>query len=578
MAHYYIGLGNTFHDTSLAILNENGKILFAESTERRMQFKRGFNIPPDHIGISSILKEYCESGATFTVADSWSTDYKKLLERLDRFGFFSSSTLSDPNLDIPSKFVFSKASIYNILGLQYNFLKSTGSGIQLAINESFGVQEITYKSYEHHLAHAAFACYSSSFDKADCFVTDGFGESGALSFFSYENDRISLKNIQKGRESLGFLYELITVLCGFDWFKGEEWKVMGLAPYGKVIEEAETLFNELCKFDNGNLKYPEVSIITEILKKLEKLKRPKDGDPWDASNIAASGQAFFSKRMDQIINYFSTDNDHLVLGGGCALNSSYNGTILDRLPYKNLHVPSAPGDDGNAIGSAMLALKEERPHVIIGKKKPFLSPYLGSTLSNEALKRLYKLGGIKNIRHIPLTIHKETAALLAEGKLVGWCQGRAEFGPRALGNRSILADPRSVNMKDKINAKIKFREEFRPFAPSILHEYAEDYFENYQETPYMERTLKFKKEKWDVVPAVVHANKTGRLQTVKKEYNRSYYQLIKEFYKLTGVPLVLNTSFNIMGKPMAHSVEDAIGLFYTTGLDVLVINDYLIEK
>ena len=577
MPHYYIGLGNTFHDTSLAILNENGEILFAESTERRMQFKRGFNIPPDHIGISSILKEYCEPNATFTIADSWSSDYKKLLERLDRFGFFSPSTLSDPNLDIPSKFIFSKASIYSILGIQHNFLKSTGKGIQLAINELFGVQEVTYKSYEHHLTHAAYACYSSPFTKADCFVTDGFGESGALSFFSYENDKITLQKIQKGNESLGFLYELITILCGFDWFKGEEWKVMGLAPYGKAIEEVEALLNDLCEFDNGNLKYPNVSTIAEIVKKLYKFKRPKGGDPWEASHIAASGQAFFSKRMDQIINHFSTDNDNLVLGGGCALNSSYNGTILDKLPYKKLHVPSAPGDDGNAIGSAMLALKEERPHITIGKK-PFVSPYLGSTLSNKTLKRLYKLGGIKNIKHIPLTIHKETAALLAEGKLVGWCQGRAEFGPRALGNRSILADPRPANMKDKINSNIKFREEFRPFAPSILHEHADNYFEHYQETPYMERTLKFKKEKWDVVPAVVHANKTGRLQTVKKEYNKSYYQLIKEFYKLTGVPIVLNTSFNIMGKPMAHSVEDAIGLFYTTGLDVLVINDYLIEK
>jgi carbamoyltransferase len=182
------------------------------------------------------------------------------------------------------------------------------------------------------------------------------------------------------------------------------------------------------------------------------------------------------------------------------------------------------------------------------------------------------------VRHLPGTIHQETARLLAEGQLVGWVQGRAEFGPRALGNRSILADPRPPDMKDRINLRVKFREEFRPFAPSILDEFGDEYFESYQVSPYMERTLTFKESAREKVPAIVHVNRTGRLQSVRREWNEAYYELIYAFYQLTGVPMLLNTSFNVMGKPIMHSVEDAIGLFYTTGLDALAIEDYLIEK
>jgi carbamoyltransferase len=172
----------------------------------------------------------------------------------------------------------------------------------------------------------------------------------------------------------------------------------------------------------------------------------------------------------------------------------------------------------------------------------------------------------------------EAARLLSEGKLIGWMQGRAEFGPRALGNRSILADPRRKDMKEKINGSVKFREEFRPFAPSILDEFGDQYFENYEFTPYMERTLRFRPEMRDRVPAVVHVDGTGRLQTVRKDWNKRFHDLLTEFNKLTGVPVLLNTSFNVMGKPIVHSVEDAVSVFLTTGLDALVIGDFLIAK
>jgi carbamoyltransferase len=195
-----------------------------------------------------------------------------------------------------------------------------------------------------------------------------------------------------------------------------------------------------------------------------------------------------------------------------------------------------------------------------------------------ALEHLVRFSRLPGLRHLPGTVHEAAAELLAAGKLLGWVQGRAEFGPRALGNRSILADPRPAEMKDRINALVKFREEFRPFAPSILDEHGPEWFEDYQVSPYMERTLRFTAAARARVPAIVHVNATGRLQSVRREWNERYHDLIAAFHRRTGVPMLLNTSFNIMGKPIIHSLEDALGLFHTTGLDALVVGDYLIEK
>jgi carbamoyltransferase len=266
----------------------------------------------------------------------------------------------------------------------------------------------------------------------------------------------------------------------------------------------------------------------------------------------------------------------LVLSGGCALNSSWNGQILDRTRFERLHVFSAPGDDGNAVGAAFLAYDRDNPGTI--PRAEFSTPYLGSSMSQQVLKNLLEFDRSGKVGHYPETIHEVAAKAISDGKIVGWVQGRAELGPRALGNRSILADPRLSDIKDRINSRVKFREEFRPFAPAILHTHGSEYFENYQLSPYMERTLRFRDSVIDKVPGVVHVNGTGRLQTVRREWNPRFYDLIEAFRQLTGVPLVLNTSFNIMGKPIIHSVEDAIAVFHTTGLDALVIGDHFFEK
>ncbi|WPQ66231.1 carbamoyltransferase C-terminal domain-containing protein [Chitinophaga sancti] len=579
MKKYYVGLSSTFHDSSIAILNDQGTVLFAEATERKLQYKRGLSCPADNFDIGRILKKYCDKDASFVIATSWSEDYLQLLNRMERMNFFSEKSLTNPKLQLPSKYIFPKASIYTILKLQHQYLKNAGTGSLLAIQQQFSGSAVSFRSYPHHHTHAAYACYSSPYEDAACAIIDGYGEGGSISLFHYQNDQLKEVSLHKGPQSLGWIYEMITTLCGFDWFTGEEWKVMGLAPYGNIIPEAHSLLKELCWYDNKRLHYPDDEKIITITSKLQAFKRLPESSPWSAADLAFTGQTFFAELTTLLLKDLESMklSSNLVIGGGCGLNSSFNGTVTSQTGFARLFVPSAPADDGNSIGAAMLALKEDNPAIRLGSK-PFFSPYLGSVIQEDAIKRMLQLGNISKIRHLPLSIHKETAVKLAEGKLVAWVQGRAEFGPRSLGNRSILADPRPADMKNRINSNVKFREEFRPFAPSILHEYGHDYFENYEETPYMERTLIFKEAVKAKIPAVVHANHTGRLQTVKKEWNSAYYKLIKSFYDITGVPIVLNTSLNIMGKPILHSLEDAIGMFYTTGLDVLVVNDYMIEK
>ena len=265
----------------------------------------------------------------------------------------------------------------------------------------------------------------------------------------------------------------------------------------------------------------------------------------------------------------------MAMGGGCLLNSAATGLVVEQTGFTNCHVFSAPADDGNAIGAALLAWQEANP--ASQRLAKIQSPYLGSTMSSTMLDKVKEHSGLK-VHVLPESeIMSYTAEALVNGKIVGWARGRAEFGPRALGNRSILADPRSDTIKERINASIKFREEFRPFAPAILEEHASAYFEAYHPTPYMERALRFKPEMQHKVPGVVHVDGTGRLQTVSRSLNPTFHQLISAFFEKTDIPVLLNTSFNVMGKPIIHSVEDALAVFHTSGLDLLIINDHVIE-
>jgi carbamoyltransferase len=293
-------------------------------------------------------------------------------------------------------------------------------------------------------------------------------------------------------------------------------------------------------------------------------------------DLAHTGQRIFEEKVITLLNnaHHAYPHTNLIYSGGCALNSSCNGKILGKTPFTRLHIPMAPADDGNALGAALLAWKDHYP---LERPPRIQSPYMGSIIDGVTLDRAVAFGGHATRRHASdEALCEEVAQRLANGHLVGWVQGRAEFGPRALGNRSILADPRCERVKDKINGVVKFRESFRPFAPAILHEYGPSYFKNYQYSPFMERTLLFSDS--DSAPGVVHDDGTGRLQSVTKENNPLFYALLLEFYKITGLPMLLNTSFNVMGRPIMHDVEDALSVFYTSGLDTLVIDSNVFDK
>ena len=598
MKRNYIGMSCTFHDPALAIVDSEGQVVFAEATERYMQNKRAINCPVDDVNrIGNLIDEHCEKDADLVVAKTWSG--RPLVYGLTRMAFELGArwgpSFAPKKVDgTPPSFSLVKSrrpllQFRNWLvrsHINYYDQTSTNLGIRVALqavrrhasgnNRPASAPQPAGKKlfqarFDHHLTHAAAACYSSPFRDAACAVIDGYGEFTSTAYYAYSDGKIEkLKQPQKSPASLGFFYGFICYACGFDPIKGEEWKVMGLAPYGKFDQRIYDELKAWQRIDGLRVDWGSRDSMQKT-----NLAALRD---YDRADLAYNGQRVFQELMEELLGNLAGlgISKNLVLSGGCALNSSTNGRILERTPFENLYVYCAPGDDGNAVGAALLAYHEDNP----GRLPSFEtgSPYLGSAMSQETLEHTRTLGKIPGRSSWPGRVHEKAAELLTRGKIIGWVQGRAEFGPRALGNRSILADPRQPDIKDALNDRVKFREEFRPFAPSILHEYGREYFERYQESPYMDRTLLFRPAVRDKVPGVVHADGTGRLQTVKKEWNERYYLLIEAFRKLTGVPIVLNTSFNVMGKPIIHSVEDAIAVFYTSGLDALVIEDELIEK
>ncbi len=575
---YYIGLANTFHDSAIAILDQSGEILFAEATERYLQYKKAFNCEPDSLNrITELLLEYCDPEGEFIVNFNWQKK-REFYETIGNLlGYFQAEKILSSQSRRFSASLIEEYKIYHMVARQRSFCLQRGIDLARRMREEFPRSQIDIRDYAHHLCHAAVACYGSPFENAACLVADAFAETSSLAYYTYKKGKLHFLYQPGGNESLGFFYMKLTELCGFNWLKGEEWKVMGLAAYGEKDEEVYEVFQKMLRVEKLRLRQ-SIKGIRKGLVELEKISCHPQENFKKAANLAYTGQLFFQELTQKLMAnfYAQTQVKNLVYTGGCALNSSFNGLILEKTPFEELYVPSAPGDDGTALGAAWLGYYQDHP-----QDKPkgrVVSPYLGSKVSPKTWDNLLQLGKIPHLWHCPENICQQTAKLLAQGKLVGWVQGQAEFGPRALGNRSILADPRDEGMKDKINALVKFREEFRPFAPSTLHEFGPEYFQNYQESYYMERTLRFQESALSKVPAVVHSNKTGRLQTVKSEWNPRYHKLIQSFYEITGVPIILNTSFNIMGKPIIHTIEDALGVFFTTGLDVLVIGDYMITK
>ena len=576
-ARYYVGLATTFHDPALAIVGPSGEVLFAEATERYLQYKRAPNCEPDSAPrMASLLERWIPPGAEIVVATSWGEEFSDFLTNSAQAGSFDLDSILGLSPELNRSLVPERAERALIASLHLA-QRRAGLGLLLGLDRAGGGRAILgLRRYPHHLAHAAYGCWSSPFREAACLVVDGMGETGASALYELEAGQIREVKRHRGRESIGFFFGLVTDLAGFDQAAGEEWKIMGLAPYGQPSPDLMDLLRRLYRVEGGKLVFADVTTVRDVAAEIE-ARRPADPDNQGWADLARCGQDVFAEMMDVYLAEAEAlvPSDNLVLAGGCALNSSFNGRLVGRGRFRHLHVPSAPADDGNALGAAWLAFQADNP----GWQPPTgpMTPYLGSTVSTAPLARMADWEPrLKQLGHD--AVIEAAADILAEGKLVGWVQGRAEFGPRALGNRSILADPRPADAKDLLNAKVKYREAFRPFAPSILAEHGAEWFEAYQDSPYMERTLVWREEVRGRVPAVVHQDGTGRLQSVTRERNPLYAALIGAFERRTGVPILLNTSFNVMGKPILHTAEDAILMFYTTGLDAIVVEDWLLVK
>lgn len=438
---------------------------------------------------------------------------------------------------------------------------------------------------DHHLAHAASAYLASPFDRAAILVVDGVGEWPVTTFYRAEGFQIKRLRSFSLPHSIGFCYSAFTEYMGMEPFDAE-YKVMGLAAYGdparhralfrQIIQlEPEgryrldlSFFNFQYDYGRGQWYGPRMVEVFGPPCPPDELPGPRYAD------IAASLQ----ERVEEVIFhmadwlYQTTGLPNLCLAGGVALNSVANGKLWRRGPFQRLYVQGAVHDAGCALGAALY-----RAHAVHRlPRQEMRHLYYGPGYATDEVERVLKAS---RMPYQVVDDPAETAAQrLAANQIVGWFQGRMEFGPRALGNRSILADPRQPDMKDRINAAIKFREPFRPFAPSVLAERSRDYFVEIDDSPFMILVTDVRPERRALVPAITHADGTGRLHTVERQVNPLYWRLIHRFEELTGVPLVLNTSFNVRGQPIVNTPSEALATFYTSGLDVLIMDRFLVEK
>ena len=444
---------------------------------------------------------------------------------------------------------------------------------------------------EHHLSHAAHTFYTSPFEESAILTVDGVGEWSTTSLGYAKNNSITLTHDIRWPHSLGLFYSAFTYFLGFQVNEGE-YKLMGLASYGTPKYYDKIINNLIDVKDDGsihlNMKYfaftyDKVMTNDKFSKLFEIEPRKKDEKAQQIHyDIGASAQKVLEEILLKMANhvYEKFKIKNLCLGGGVALNGVANYRILKEGPFDNVHVPPSPGDAGSAVGCAqyLYYIYHKNPRIIEKNPAKVISEsvYVGTSYSDEEIREFLNS---KNIQYQQLQ-HDEllqtTAKLIADGNIVGWYQGKMEWGPRALGSRSILADPRKAEMKDILNEKIKHRESFRPFAPSILEEYVSEYFDIDRPSPYMLFVAPVRKP--ELIPAVTHVDGTGRLQTVNRDTNPLYYDLINEFYKITGVPVIINTSMNVMGEPIVNTPEQAYQMIVKTDMDCIVMGNCLVRK
>ena len=569
---------NAYHGDSSACLLKNGQIICAIEEERIRRIKHWAGFPIESI--------------------KWCLDYSGVSIKDVNYIAVSRNPLSKLHKKLLR--LITKAPSINFIRDRFSNLQKI-KDIKSIISEQMEIQsdELQAKlvNVEHHRAHLASAYYVSGFNKSACISVDGFGDFLSVMKGEGSGDNISIIDSVEYPHSLGIFYTALTQFLGFRNY-GDEYKLMGLSAYGKP-----TFFNELSQIlelkDNGlfklNTEYflhdsngvemtwnngsPDIDIIYSD-KMVELLGEPR-GRGEDITekhkNLAASVQSVYEHTFFHMLNdlYEKTQNVNICLAGGCVQNSLANGKILNNTDFKNIFIPPSAHDGGTSIGAALWVwhnhLKENSNY------KEISSPYLGPEYENDYIQNYLNSNNIEFSYLEDQSLFKEVSKLISQGNVVGWFQGRSEWGPRALGNRSILCDPRNPNMQNIINSKIKRRESFRPFAPSILYEYVGDWFKHSHPVNYMEMVYEINDDKIGRIPAVTHVDGTGRLQTVTKELNPRYYNLIKEFFNLTEVPILLNTSFN-ENEPIVNSPDQAVECFLRTDMDALVLNNYLVRR
>ncbi len=569
---------NAYHGDSAAAIIVDGEVVNAIEEERINRIKHWAGFPSESI-------RWCLKDAGLSIED---IDYitigrnpsahlvKKMLGSLKRI--------------INPQFVANRLiNLKKALSLKDEISRATG------VDKKRIKAKIRY--IEHHRSHLASAFFSSPYDKSAIISIDGFGDFSSSMFGIGKGNKIKVLGSVTYPHSLGVFYTAFTQFLGFPYY-GDEYKVMGLAPYGKPVY-VDKLRDVIRLSDDGKFELNEdyflhsskgvmmtwencAPFIDRLYsdRMIKEFGKPRSKDePLTEyhKDLAASVQRLCEEIIFGMLNYLQsiTGETNICIAGGVAQNSVANGKIRENTKFSKVYIPPAGYDAGNAIGSALWFYHNE-----LGNENRYFinNSYFGAHYSSDEIEKLLKE---KNILYHKCQNEDElidkTARLLANGAVIGWFQGRTEFGPRALGNRSVLTHPGRKDAKDLINSKIKRRESFRPFAPSILREYVSEYFEQDDDVFFMEKVFKIKEDKRGLIPAVTHIDGTGRLQTVHKDISPRYYRLIDRFRELTGLPILLNTSFN-ENEPIVNSPREALDCYLRTEMDALVMDDIVVIR
>ncbi|WP_299821871.1 carbamoyltransferase C-terminal domain-containing protein [uncultured Pontibacter sp.] len=573
---YILGL-NAYHGDSSASIMRDGEVIAASEEERFRRIKHWAGFPSEAV-------KFCLKEAGISIRD---VDYITISR--------------DPSANIHKKLIHAAKNLISAKSLIDRLANTKKvANVKEELSQALGVQvsdiKAEVKNIEHHRSHMASAFFASPFEDAAILSIDGFGDFTSTMIGVGKGNQIDILDSVIYPHSVGIFYTSFTQFLGFDKY-GDEYKVMGLAPYGSPTM-VDQLRDVLIFKENGlfelNLKYfrhakegvqmsweggePNIGAIFSdyMCQKFGPARNKNEELTQYHKDLAASVQRITEELIFHILEHLQkrTGLKNVCIAGGVAQNSVANGKVLSNTSFNSLYIPSAGHDAGTALGSSLYLYNQ-----ILGQPrlKPIYHASTGSRFNNDEIEAFLKDQNIAYTRLSDEELYERVTNKLLDAGVVGWFQGRAEFGPRALGHRSIIVDPRRSDAKELLNAKIKRRESFRPFAPSILKEYVQDYFEQVDNVPFMEKVFPIKLNKQHEIPAVTHVDGTGRLQTVDEEHNPRYYRLISAFNKKTNVPILLNTSFN-ENEPIVNTPAEALNCFLRTKMDMLVLENIIIER